>query len=351
MVPSKSPSMRCMRLPSTETPANPVRGARRAIASPRTPAPEARRAQALRAGAGLWRWLARACAVPCLWLCLAATHPVSAQEKVEQKPQLNAPAMVQAQAPEHAPEHAQAQRLQDRTPEATPVPQAPVQRPTGAQQDRENATEGDALSDAMRAEREQIGQQREQITADFTAREAACHRRFFMNACLRDVADARRQALAPLRARELQIDEAERLRRRDAALQRSGDKQAQAQEAAEAAQRSAAENALQRQQQAQQRSQSQSRAQEDARARAEQQRDREAEIRRRAEERSAAERQAQERLQAQQAREREAQERRRASEAARQERATRPATPPLPDPSRPGGTGAPAPFTTPAPAR
>ncbi|GMV47273.1 MAG: hypothetical protein AMXMBFR66_26710 [Pseudomonadota bacterium] len=66
-----------------------------------------------------------------------------------------------------------------------------------------------AAADARAA----LAQQREQHEAGFAAEESACRRRFAVNACLEAVRQRRREALAPLRERELALAEAERRER------------------------------------------------------------------------------------------------------------------------------------------
>ena len=67
------------------------------------------------------------------------------------------------------------------------------------------------LADA--AERDRIAAERQRLIERFTQEELACQQRFFVNACVEDVRRRRSEALAPLRARELELDDAERQRR------------------------------------------------------------------------------------------------------------------------------------------
>ena len=62
-------------------------------------------------------------------------------------------------------------------------------------------------------ERARLVQQRRVLNATFAAEEQACGQRFAVTACVDDLKLRRRQALAPLRERELQIDEAERVQK------------------------------------------------------------------------------------------------------------------------------------------
>jgi colicin import membrane protein len=62
-------------------------------------------------------------------------------------------------------------------------------------------------------ERAAILAERQALQARFAAQERECASRFVVNACLEDVRLRRREALEPLRERELQLDQAERLKR------------------------------------------------------------------------------------------------------------------------------------------
>lgn len=62
-------------------------------------------------------------------------------------------------------------------------------------------------------ERAQLAQQRRQLSAAFAEEERACGQRFAVTSCVDDVRSRRREALAPLREREIQIDEAARQQR------------------------------------------------------------------------------------------------------------------------------------------
>jgi len=63
------------------------------------------------------------------------------------------------------------------------------------------------------AERVRIAAERQVLIERFAREERECQRRFAVTACLDDVRSRRRTALAPLRARELQLDDAERQQR------------------------------------------------------------------------------------------------------------------------------------------
>lgn len=62
-------------------------------------------------------------------------------------------------------------------------------------------------------ERVRLVQQRRALSDTFAAEERACAQRFAVTACVDEIKLRRRDALAPLRERELQIDEAERVQR------------------------------------------------------------------------------------------------------------------------------------------
>jgi len=62
-------------------------------------------------------------------------------------------------------------------------------------------------------ERARIAAEREALSAGFAQEEIECQRRFAVNDCLEDVRRRRRAALEPLRSREFDLDDAERLRR------------------------------------------------------------------------------------------------------------------------------------------
>jgi hypothetical protein len=78
----------------------------------------------------------------------------------------------------------------------------------------------------MQKRSQALSREREAVLAAFAAREQACRSRFFVNLCLREVEGPRREALAALRRREVQMEEAERLRRQQAALARIAEKSA-----------------------------------------------------------------------------------------------------------------------------
>lgn len=89
---------------------------------------------------------------------------------------------------------------------------------------QEPATD-EAFASALGRERERMAQERAALLAGFEAADQACRQRFFVNSCLRDLAVCRREALAPLREQEIRVEESERQRRHDQAVQRRAQKQ------------------------------------------------------------------------------------------------------------------------------
>jgi colicin import membrane protein len=59
-------------------------------------------------------------------------------------------------------------------------------------------------------EKAQIAAERARLEAGFKAEEAACYRRFLVNACLEEIRPRRAEAMAELRRQEISINEAER---------------------------------------------------------------------------------------------------------------------------------------------
>jgi hypothetical protein len=70
-----------------------------------------------------------------------------------------------------------------------------------------------AATAAEADERARIGAQRRELTEQFDAREEACRGRFAATSCVEEVRALKRQAVAPLRERELQLDAAARKQR------------------------------------------------------------------------------------------------------------------------------------------
>jgi hypothetical protein len=69
------------------------------------------------------------------------------------------------------------------------------------------------LAAAAADERGRLVQARQRVEAEFAAEEARCRERFAVAGCLAELRLRRREALAPLRERELELDEAERRER------------------------------------------------------------------------------------------------------------------------------------------
>jgi colicin import membrane protein len=69
------------------------------------------------------------------------------------------------------------------------------------------------LAAAVGNERAEIAAERERLQVQFAAEERECASRFAVTACLDDLRARRRQALQPLRERELRLDQAERQQR------------------------------------------------------------------------------------------------------------------------------------------
>lgn len=91
-----------------------------------------------------------------------------------------------------------------------------------------------ALADAPpepRAERQRIAAERAAVEADAARAEAECRTRFAVSGCVAEVQARRRAALAPLRERELVLDDAER---KAASLERAQRLEAKRAEAASA---------------------------------------------------------------------------------------------------------------------
>jgi colicin import membrane protein len=60
------------------------------------------------------------------------------------------------------------------------------------------------------AERARIAAERARLATEFLTEDAACYQRFFVNSCLDDVNDRRRESLATLRTQEILLNEQER---------------------------------------------------------------------------------------------------------------------------------------------
>ena len=59
-------------------------------------------------------------------------------------------------------------------------------------------------------EKAQIAAERARLEAGFKAEEAACYRRFLVNACLEEIRPRRAEAMAELRRQEIVLNDAER---------------------------------------------------------------------------------------------------------------------------------------------
>ncbi len=77
-------------------------------------------------------------------------------------------------------------------------------------------------------ERARIMAERKALAERYVAEEKACTNRFAVTACVDDVRARRREALAPLRERELQLDEAERRQRAQERRQAIAQREAEA---------------------------------------------------------------------------------------------------------------------------
>jgi hypothetical protein len=66
---------------------------------------------------------------------------------------------------------------------------------------------------AETTERDRLAAERQSLNDSSAAQEQACRQRFLVNDCVAEVRARRREALRPLRERELQIDDAERRQR------------------------------------------------------------------------------------------------------------------------------------------
>jgi hypothetical protein len=75
---------------------------------------------------------------------------------------------------------------------------------------------GTPPGESHQTERARLAAQREAIAARFAAEERECRERFAVTRCLDDARVGRREALAPLRQRELEIGDAERRARAEA---------------------------------------------------------------------------------------------------------------------------------------
>ena len=79
---------------------------------------------------------------------------------------------------------------------------------------------------AAQQERAQLRGERNRLSEAFAEQERSCSQQFLVTACLEDARARRREALAPLRERELRLDEAERQAKADQRRQSIAAKQA-----------------------------------------------------------------------------------------------------------------------------
>ncbi len=82
-----------------------------------------------------------------------------------------------------------------------------------------------AQADGRAAERARLAAERQRLEAVYLAEEAACGLRFAVTGCVEDVRARRRAALAPLRERELVLDDTERQERAAARRQAIAERQ------------------------------------------------------------------------------------------------------------------------------
>ena len=68
----------------------------------------------------------------------------------------------------------------------------------------------DVPTAGLATEKADIAAERARLAAGFKAEEAACYRRFLVNACLEEIRPRRAEAMAELRRQEISINEAER---------------------------------------------------------------------------------------------------------------------------------------------
>ena len=69
------------------------------------------------------------------------------------------------------------------------------------------------VAGADNGQRERLAAERARLQQGFAAEEQACHQRFAVTGCVDGVRERRRAALKPLRERELQLSDADRLQR------------------------------------------------------------------------------------------------------------------------------------------
>ncbi|MDO9361087.1 MAG: hypothetical protein Q7T70_19115 [Polaromonas sp.] len=113
----------------------------------------------------------------------------------------------------------------------------------------------DAVAAAVERERERINTERIALEARFDAEEAACHKRFAVNACLKDVQPRRREAMAQLRLQEVALNDQVRKQKAAEQLRKTEEKSSpEAQREAADRRARALEETRERQQRTQQKS-------------------------------------------------------------------------------------------------
>ncbi len=100
-------------------------------------------------------------------------------------------------------------------PQAQPASAAQWARPEPVETTASAASAGSTASAGLDAasRRAALADERQRLVAGFDAEEAACARRFFVNACIDEVRQRRRAALASIDTRERALDEAVRRER------------------------------------------------------------------------------------------------------------------------------------------
>ncbi len=96
---------------------------------------------------------------------------------------------------------------------------------TAGAQDLGPEVPDERFAETVSQERTRLLADRERTNAAFNAQEQACKRSFFVNACMKKLAEREREVTAALNKREQVLNEAERQRRVKAALARTAAKQ------------------------------------------------------------------------------------------------------------------------------
>lgn len=87
------------------------------------------------------------------------------------------------------------------------------------------ALHAQSLPDDLARQKRALQSEREAILAQYAQQQADCWQKFAVNACLQEARRTRRQALAPIRQQELDLNAQERLWRTEQREQRLQDKQ------------------------------------------------------------------------------------------------------------------------------